>query len=330
EAHRRGGQARGILLNEARLDAAAANQRDQEAAEGRRLVSERKVELEKLEKRLFLRGRLPARPEPEGAEADVEEEKSETPPHPVELKSQEFELLKRATGGTSTQEVLDKFQAQKQTQNRLNELRNKSEKDKRMIEKQIESLRAKLDEYKYSESRDADKKSGGLERLQLEIAHQHSRSDSYRKETTSRKQALTSVLLNLHGLRSLVNPVAASDETPSGMMAGFVLDVKELVRRYANCKRFQGRIEHVEANLPTPYSGLIRRTPQPQMMGAPSPGPPPGKAHFEARERSEGVLAGSEDEEEVPSRSFLKRQAQLVIDAKSRRRNLRIQLPKRN
>uniref|UniRef100_A0AAR5PMT6 Uncharacterized protein n=1 Tax=Dendroctonus ponderosae TaxID=77166 RepID=A0AAR5PMT6_DENPD len=330
EATRRRGQARGILLKEERLAAAAANQRDQEAAEGRRLVSERKVELEKLEKRLFLRGRLPARPEPEGAEADVEEEKSETPPHPVELKSQEFELLKRATGGTSTQEVLDKFQAQKQTQNRLNELRNKSEKDKRMIEKQIESLRAKLDEYKYSESRDADKKSGGLERLQLEIAHQHSRSDSYRKETTSRKQALTSVLLNLHGLRSLVNPVAASDETPSGMMAGFVLDVKELVRRYANCKRFQGRIEHVEANLPTPYSGLIRRTPQPQMMGAPSPGPPPGKAHFEARERSEGVLAGSEDEEEVPSRSFLKRQAQLVIDAKSRRRNLRIQLPKRN
>ncbi|KAH1005292.1 hypothetical protein HUJ04_006305 [Dendroctonus ponderosae] len=320
EATRRRGQARGILLKEERLAAAAANQRDQEAAEGRRLVSERKVELEKLEKRLFLRGRLPARPEPEGAEADVEEEKSETPPHPVELKSQEFELLKRATGGTSTQEVLDKFQAQKQTQNRLNELRNKSEKDKRMIEKQIESLRAKLDEYKYSESRDADKKSGGLERLQLEIAHQHSRSDSYRKETTSRKQALTSVLLNLHGLRSLVNPVAASDETPSGMMAGFVLDVKELVRRYAKYKLLEkpdddaGRIEHVEANLPTPYSGLIRRTPQPQMMGAPSPGPPPG----------------SEDEEEVPSRSFLKRQAQLVIDAKSRRRNLRIQLPKRN
>lgn len=61
------------------------------------------------------------------------------------------------SGGTSTQEVLDKFQAQKQTQNRLNELRNKSETDKRTIEKRIESLRAKLDEYKYSESRDADK-----------------------------------------------------------------------------------------------------------------------------------------------------------------------------
>lgn len=56
------------------------------------------MELEKLEKRLFLRGRLPTRPEPEGAEAEAEEEKSETPPHPVDLKSQEFELLKRATG----------------------------------------------------------------------------------------------------------------------------------------------------------------------------------------------------------------------------------------
>ncbi|XP_048519260.1 uncharacterized protein LOC109539175, partial [Dendroctonus ponderosae] len=42
EATRRRGQARGILLKEERLAAAAANQRDQEAAEGRRLVSERK------------------------------------------------------------------------------------------------------------------------------------------------------------------------------------------------------------------------------------------------------------------------------------------------
>lgn len=57
------------------------------------------MELEKLEKRLFISGKFQIRPEPEGAEADVDEaEKCSTPPHPVESKAQEFELLKRATG----------------------------------------------------------------------------------------------------------------------------------------------------------------------------------------------------------------------------------------
>lgn len=40
-----------------------------------------------------------------------------------------------------------------------------------------------------------------------------------------------------------------------------------------------------------------------------------------------GYFAASDEEEEVPSRAFLKRQAQLVVDAKSRRKNLRM-LPK--
>lgn len=38
-------------------------------------------------------------------------------------------------------------------------------------------------------------------------------------------------------------------------------------------------------------------------------------------------MLASDEEEEVPSRAFLKRQAQLVVDAKSRRKNIRM-LPK--
>lgn len=38
------------------------------------------------------------------------------------------------------------------------------------------------------------------------------------------------------------------------------------------------------------------------------------------------LFKGSEDETEVPSRGYLKRQAQLVVDAKSRRKNIRMQI----
>lgn len=53
-----------------------------------------------LERRLFITGKVSARPEPEGAEAEPEENnhKSSTPPHPIENKTQEFDLLKQVTG----------------------------------------------------------------------------------------------------------------------------------------------------------------------------------------------------------------------------------------
>ncbi|KAL3277190.1 hypothetical protein HHI36_012541 [Cryptolaemus montrouzieri] len=63
--------------------------------------------------------------------------------------------------------------------------------------------------------------------------------------------------------------------------------------------------------LPAPYIRLMAKTPVSQ-QGTP-PVPP----------------VGSDDEEEVPSRGHLKRQAQLVVDAKSRRKNLKMQLPRR-
>lgn len=59
--------------------------------------------------------------------------------------------------------------------------------------------------------------------------------------------------------------------------------------------------------LPPPYSGLVTRTPIPQEE---SPIPQP---------------IGSDDDEEVPTRGYLKRQAQLVVDARLRRKNIRFQ-----
>lgn len=96
EATRMRQAARQHLLQEENAANAAANQRLKEAQEGRRLVNERKLELERLERRIFQTGKLPSRPEPEGAEDT--DDKSPPPPHPVEIMAQEFEILKKATG----------------------------------------------------------------------------------------------------------------------------------------------------------------------------------------------------------------------------------------
>ncbi|XP_066152776.1 outer dynein arm-docking complex subunit 3 isoform X1 [Euwallacea fornicatus] len=327
EAMRRKGRARGNLLKEEKLASSGANERELAATEGRRLVNERKSELEKLERRLFITGKLSVRQEPEGVEADVEDDSaSVTPPHPVENKAQELEFLKRATGGTTTQEVLERFQGQKETEKRLNELRDQLETEKKSIENNMETLRFKLEGYKYSESREAEKKSGEMDRLQSEILVQKSKSESYKKEKSSIENALASVLSSLHSLRLLANPKASTEHSDETMWKLIVEDIKVVVEKYERCRIIEKTEEEdegqetaevtvIDESLPTPYNGLIRRAPQPQTMTSPG---------------HQITAAGSDEEEEVPSRSFLKRQAQLVIDAKSRRRNLRIQLPKRN
>lgn len=176
EARRMCGIAKGHLHLEEKAANNAAALREMEASEGRRLVNERKTELVRMERQIFQGGKMPPRPEPEGAADDnaAEDDKSPTPPHPVENMSQAFEILKRATGmtyrllfknvlpnlisgGTSTKEVLQRFQAQKDTEERLTMLRKKYEDEKKKLEDKLEHLNNKFDSFKYAEVKDAER-----------------------------------------------------------------------------------------------------------------------------------------------------------------------------
>ncbi|KAJ8917182.1 hypothetical protein NQ315_012674 [Exocentrus adspersus] len=323
EATRMRGIARGHLLKEERAANSAANLREKEATEGKRLVNERKIELERLERRIFQGGRLQPRPEPEGAETDdavQDEERSVTPPHPVETLAQAFEILKQATGGTNSQEVLERFKAQKETEERLMLLRKNSEDVKHKLETKMEALRQKLDSYKYAEVKDAERRTGEMERIQKQIEEQQERSRKCKEEKGRKDEALKSVLSDLHGLYLCINPLALPENDALKVLNRIQTALREILKKISEGEvayDMEEKVYNLESYddkwLPTPYSSLMRRTPLPQPGMSPAPPAP----------------TGSEDEEEVPSRGYLKRQAQLVIDAKSRRKAMRA-LPKRN
>ncbi|CAG9857003.1 unnamed protein product [Phyllotreta striolata] len=323
EASQMKNAARSVLLKEERSANEAAQTREQELIEGRRLVNERKAELEMLEKKIFQGGKLPIRPEPEGAEEAPEEEKCPTPPHPFEVISQAFEVLKKATGGTSTEEVFERFTTQKEAEEKLMHLRTKAEGEKKLLEKRLENLHKKLDSFRYAEAKDAERKTGEMDQLQIEIDRHAEESRKSVDRRTKTDEAVESLSANLRNLYLCINPLAVPDSEALDVVEKIKFDVVEIFRKIgseAELKRGDTNVDKEdvvdpsdEKWLPAPYAGLVRRTPLPQ-TGSPAPPPPPG----------------SDDEEEVPSRGYLKRQAQLVVDAKYRRKNVRLQVARRN
>ncbi|XP_057665663.1 outer dynein arm-docking complex subunit 3 [Diorhabda carinulata] len=323
EASRMRSHARSILLKEEKSVNEAALKREKEAAEGRRLVNERRLELERLEKKIFQGGKLPIRPEPEGAEDAQDEEKCPPlPPHPVEVMTQSFEILKKATGGTSTEEVLERFKSQKETDEKLLLLRGKAEEEKRILEKKMESMNIKLESFKYAEAKDAERKTGEMDLIQKQIEENKKKSERYVELQLKKEEAIENLSKELQNLYLCINPLAELDTDPLVTLEKIKNDIKGVFDKIGteteDTNSEKEGIVVIDPNdekwLPAPYAGLVRRTPLPQTGASPAPPAPPG----------------SEDEEEVPSRGYLKRQAQLVVDAKSRRKNVRLQAQRRN
>lgn len=160
EATRKRGTARGHLLREEKAAMATANSRERQTSEGRRLVTRRKQELELLEKRMFQTGKPQIRPSTATADDNTvaaTDEETGTPSPPEDVLARAFEVLKQATGATNSDEVLQRFSAQKDTLGRLILLRKKSEADKKQLEKSLEDLNSQLEYYKYAEAKETER-----------------------------------------------------------------------------------------------------------------------------------------------------------------------------
>ncbi|CAH1983312.1 unnamed protein product [Acanthoscelides obtectus] len=200
-------------------------------------------------------------------------------------------------------------------------LRKKSEDEKQKLTKKLEYLRNKYDSYKYAEVKEAEKKTGEMEKIQQQIKTINEEAQKYRDEQATQEEALKSLAEGLMGLYLCLNPLGMPD-TRAIVTLQKVKDELKVVMRKLEPDRSHLEIkpedlilsieDPEEKWLPGSYSSLIRTTPVSQPGTSPAPPAPV-----------------SDDEEEVPSRGYLKRQAQLVIDAKLRRKNVRLQLPKR-
>ncbi|KYM96935.1 hypothetical protein ALC62_12405 [Cyphomyrmex costatus] len=307
------------LVKEEIEETSSSKKRDSVIKEYRQRVAERKMELERLERMIFH-----TRPrddfETRGkSRVQVQEDMIKDELARLE---EAFARLQNATGVSRSEEVLNRFLGQKATKESLQKMRTATEQEKMVLEKKRQELNAEIEMRKFSETKSAEQNAEVVAKLNLQIDEQRARRE--RAENASRRihellNEVTGILYKLcekfqhvtdtplfkniktddtlaiiellsNKVKHGMDVLSASDKYLETMDEA-LLDKLETLSIATTS--IEGRTMHVNSGGP-----LFPRFPSCATPAAPL----------------------SEDEDEVPSRNALKKQAQLLVDTKSRRK----------
>lgn len=208
-----------LVLQKQEQQASSSNRaREKQALDFRRQVDERKMELERLERRIFATGKTLVHQESAGSgsgDAQTGKGAYDTDPSAHAKESTNvmdlaFRKLMESTGATATNEVLGRFLAQREATTRLAYLRNVTETAKKDLEHQRDTLSSQLDEFRFADIKENEVNQEEVEKLKTQISDQNTRevacetaSEHTRKVSGSIKDSLFELLLKLRDLDEL-------------------------------------------------------------------------------------------------------------------------------
>lgn len=145
-----------VLSKQEQTTIASNKSRERQAQEFRRQVEERKAELERLERKIFATGTKIVHQE-SGASGSgkIDDEDAIMRENKATMEAN-FKRIMVATGVTVSNELIDRFLAQREASARLTFLRNVTEHEKKRLESQREQMTQQLDVFKFSDNRESE------------------------------------------------------------------------------------------------------------------------------------------------------------------------------
>lgn len=121
-------------------------------------MEDRKLELERLERMMFASNRtIPSRDDLDtGRKTPTGDAGDDVPQSEVEQLEEVFVKLRNVTGVSRTEEVLDRFLAQRATKEKLKKMQATTEEEKMAMEKKRQQLTTEIEMQKFAETKDAD------------------------------------------------------------------------------------------------------------------------------------------------------------------------------
>ncbi|XP_059060356.1 uncharacterized protein LOC131853477 [Achroia grisella] len=308
----------------------AEHERAAEKAYFAQRFSERKRELERLEKRIFPPQARVVRQESVGStEGEVVTEEATAAAQMEAI----FQRLMKLTGVNDAEEVFERFQAQRETCKRLNYLQQTTEEEKLELESTQTSLMAELEAFKFASVKDKDEGQEQISELKEEIVKENETYAEIEKQHDDVNKLLMEIKRLLYDLCKLLDVIP--DPTIPEWTAE-ARDVQEIISvlntRYEKARARAEEIRNKQgdatiitipsnpASRPSSVAGVSVHSQSTHKESERVTAVPTYKELVQ----KEPVKGGQSDEEEdIPSRCYLKRQAQLIVDTKCRRKGFR-------
>ncbi|XP_076228339.1 uncharacterized protein LOC116428863 [Nomia melanderi] len=232
-----------------------------------------------------------------------------------------FAKLCSATGVSRSEDVLNRFLGQRATKDNLQKMRVATEQEKMTLEKQRQEFIAEMETRKFSETKNAEQNAEEVDKLNHRIDEQRTRQRKAAEETRKVEdllQEISAVLWNLcDKFRDILETLPDSQETfqdPVQLIEIINDKVNTVIESLGGPDKYLEVLNEILSDkmetasiATTSVEGKAMRSNEVQLFSRfPSSATP--------------AAALSEDEEDVPSRGGLKKQAQQLVDIKSRRK----------
>lgn len=350
-----------MLLRQEASAMSISKARERQLHEFKMRVEERKAALEQLERRIFPTGRPVIQREDSHGTPDSAQVAEDDCTRKTEFYENAFLKLKEATGVSETEEVLQRFLGQKETKSRLTYLRKNTEDEKKKLEKRKEVMLAQLEAFKFAEVKDKEVNVEEMEQVKLSIKKRKDEILKLEENIKSVSEQLQNIRDILHRISTkieIIDDVKVPDTTDDLREVESFLNileqkiqntisrtnlVSEMIDQMNEGTQEPGEIPDntlsvVSSQMPTQRTTAVMTTAEPTPQEGPCPedlwqfSSKPGAAlsgsgvapnRKDIASTSAPTIPEADEEEECPTRSFLKRQAQLIVDAKSRRKAFR-------
>ncbi|KAK1119568.1 hypothetical protein K0M31_013393 [Melipona bicolor] len=232
-----------------------------------------------------------------------------------------FAKLRSATGVSRSEDVLNRFLGQRATKDNLQKMRVATEQEKMALEKQRLRLIDEMETRKFSETKDAEQNAEETEKLNQLIERHRSRqlkADTERQKVEELLQEITTTLWNVcNKFRDVMDTLPKDPkeiQQPLQLIDLMNERATSIVEALGGPDKYLEVLEEISVDkletvsiATTSVEGKAART-----NGGPLFPRFPSSA-------TQATLP-SEDEEDVPTRNTLKKQAQQLVDIKSRRK----------
>ncbi|CAK1548089.1 unnamed protein product [Leptosia nina] len=294
---------------------------------------ERRRELEKLEKRIFPPAIRPVRQESTGS---MEGEPTAEEASPAQHMEDVFQKLMKLTGVTEPEQVFDRFRGQRETSTRLNYLQQTTEEEKLQLEQAQTALMGELEGYKFASVKDKDEGQDEIQNLKTAIQEEEEAYAELQKELDELETFLLDIKRLLYDLSKMLDLIP---EPAMPEWTAEARDIQEIIQVLGS--RFDKARARVEL-IGDKQRDTVIVVPSNTTSGAPSVANMSLHSHSSQKEsdktlptykelvlKEPGKVQVSDEEEDIPSRCYLKRQAQLIVDTKCRRKGFRPPYPRK-